>query len=176
MKHFILICVTLLCVIGITNCDPCKRLNKLCPAKDSVNYIEVVTENPQYTIPDSVYWQLSFYCDSNYNVLLNDFNELNSGLITDVKVKEVVRTIIDKKAVNTLTLYLNVKSDSILTLNKTIEKLKNTVKTVIVEKEVVKYKSRKFFIYCTIALFVVILGTIGWAFLKYKAKLLSLIK
>ena len=172
MKNFILICVILICV----SCNPCKRLQRLCPTKDSVNYVETVTENPQYTIPDSVYWQLSFYCDSNYNVLLNDFNELNSGLITDVKVKEVVRTIIDKKAVNTLTLYLNVKSDSILTLNKTIEKLKNTIKTVTVEKEVVKYKSRKFFIYCTIALFVVILATIGWTFLKYKAKLLSLIK
>jgi hypothetical protein len=175
MKHIL---ITLLCVtlLGITNCDPCKRLNKLCPAKDSVNYIETVTQDTNYTIPDSLFWRMSFECDSAYNVLLKDFTEINSGLTTDVKIKEVVRTVVDKKSINILTLYLRVSSDSIQTLNKTIEKLKNTVKTVTIEKEVPVYKCRKFFIYCTITLFVVVILFAGWNFLKYKAKILSLIK
>jgi hypothetical protein len=143
---------------------------KLCPVKDSIVYTETVTEDPNYTIPDSVYWELKFYCDSSYNVLLYEFNELNSGLITDVTVKEVIRTVLDKKSINTLTLYLNVKSDSIQTLNKTIEKLKSSVKTITVEKEVIKFKTRPFFIYCTIGLFVLIVLTIGWVYLKFKTK------
>lgn len=177
MKHIL---ITLLCVmlIGITNCDTCKRLAKRCPPviKDSISYVETVTDNPNYTIPDSLFWQMSFECDSAYNVILEDFNEINSGLNTDVKVKEVVRTVVDKKTVNTLTLYLKVSSDSIQTLNRTIEKLKNTVKTVTIEKEVPVYKCRKFFIYCTIALFVIIVLTLGWTFLKYKAKILGMLK
>lgn len=164
--------------MGVASCVPCKYAAKRCPPqiKDSISYVETVTNDPNYTIPDSVYWTLQFECDSNYNVLLQDFTEANSGLITDVKVKEVVKTVVDKKTVNTLTLYLKVKSDSIQTLNKTIEKLKSTVKTVTIEKEVPVYKCRKFFIYCTIALFVIMILFAGWIYLKNKAKILSLLK
>ncbi len=174
----ILYCTMIVVLIGIASCVPCKYMAKRCPPviKDSVVYTETVTDNPNYTIPDSVYWTLQFECDSNYNVLLQDFNEVNSGLITDVKVKEVVKTVVDKKAINTLTLYLKVKSDSIQSLNKTIEKLKSTVKTVVVEKIVIKNKVPKWCWYLLIANIVIVIVIVGWIYLKNKAKILGLFK
>jgi hypothetical protein len=68
------------------------------------------------------------------------------------------------------------KDDSLQVVIKNLEKKLSEQTTVIVEKPVPVYKCRKFFIYCTIALFVIIVLTLGWTFLKYKAKILSLIK
>ena len=170
MRYLTFLLVTILLV----GCYPTKRLCQKCPTKDSISYVETVTENPNYTIPDSVYYQLLFYCDSNYNVLLRDLENVNTGLNAEVVIKKVPYE--DKGKINAILFTLRVSSDSILTLNRTIEKLKNEVKTVKVPYPVKEYKCRPFFVYCTIALFVIIALFIGWIYLKNKAKILSLLK
>jgi hypothetical protein len=132
MKKLTIILIAVLLV----GCSPCERLQRKCPPviKDSISYIETMAEDPNYTIPDSVYWQLEFECDSNYEVLLRDFEEFNTGLETIVEIKEVVRWKEDKSKVSRLIVNIGVFTDSIASLNKTIEKLKNT--TITVEKEV----------------------------------------
>jgi len=161
MKNFILICATLLCVIGITNCDPCKRLNKLCPAKDSVSYVETVTlDTVIITTPGDT-------------TILEVPVDLTDYSLSEENSKQKIQLEILKGKLILITIC---KDDSLEVVIKNLETKLSEQTTVIVEKEVYKFKSRKFFIYCTIALFVVILGTIGWAFLKYKAKILSLIK
>jgi hypothetical protein len=129
MKKLIL----LLLAFVIISCDPCKRLARKCPpqVKDSVIYKETLKEDPNYTIPDSLYWQLEFECDSNYQVLLRDFEESNTGFDTEVKIKEVVRWKEDTRKVHRLTVNLSVLSDSIKTMNRTIEKLRNQQRTIV---------------------------------------------
>ena len=76
-------------VILLSACHPCARLAKKCPTSDSLVYIETIKENPSYTIPDSVYWQLEFECDSNYEVIMRSFEETNTGIETVVQIKKV---------------------------------------------------------------------------------------
>jgi hypothetical protein len=68
------------------------------------------------------------------------------------------------------------KDDSLKTVIANLEKSKQEIKTVYVEKEVPVYKSRKIFIYSFFILLGLTLLSIGWMFLKYKAKILGLFK
>ena len=127
-KDIILVLFSILILSGCKTPEPI--------IKDSITYIETITENPSYTIPDSVYWQLEFECDSNFEVLLRDFEEVNTGLETIIQIKEVVRWKEDRSKVNRLVVNLGVFTDSIASLNRTIEKLKDNQRTITVEKEV----------------------------------------
>ena len=160
-------------VLVFTACSPCKRLQRKCPVKDSITYIETVVDNPSYTIPDSLYWQLEFECDSNYEVIMRSFEELNTGIGTTVEVKEVTRWREDKTKVNRLTVNLTAVTDSIASLNRTIEKLKNRTTTVTVEKKVDVVRNSKFARVCIIfSLCAVILFAV-WVYFKIKSGVLK---
>ena len=165
MKYIVLVGIIL---IGMS-CNPCKRLTKKCNVENTIEYIETVVDNPSYTIPDSIYWQLEFECDSNYDVIMRSFEEANTGLETTVEIKEVTRWREDKTKVNRLTVNLTAVTDSITSLNRTIEKLKNDKTTVTVEKEVEVTRNSKFARICIIfSLCAVILFAV-WVYLKVKA-------
>ena len=133
-----------LLLIGLfSSCNPCKRLALKCKVENTIEYIETVVDNPSYTIPDSLYWQLEFECDSNYDVIMRSFEESNTGIETTVEIREVTRWREDKTKINRLTVNLTAITDSIASLNRTIEKLKDNTTTVTVEKEVpVKFTPR----------------------------------
>lgn len=120
----------------LVSCKPCERLAKKCPPqiKDSIIYTETIKEDTAYTIPDSVYWNFVFECDSNYNVLLRDYETINTGIHSEVIIKEVPVT--NQKVTKRLSLRINAQTDSIETLNRTITKLKSEQKTIIKEIEV----------------------------------------
>ena len=122
----------LLLTILLAGCNPCKRLIKKCPPSDSVSYVEIIKEDPSFTIPDSVHYRLLFECDSNFNVLLKDFEETNTGVRTEVVIREVPK-IIDRVKYVQLEVDLSVYTDSIGTLNRTIEKLRNQTRTIVKE-------------------------------------------
>ena len=166
----------LLITLLITGCHPCKRLARLCPPviKDSIVYTETIKEDPHYTIPDSAYWELKFECDSNYNVILHRLHEASTGIRTETKIQTVYKE--DDKKVKIMLVSLKARTDSIETLNRTIEKLRNEVKTVYVDKEVIKYKSRKVFIYSFVALIVIVLVGIVITWFKFKSKIIGLVK
>lgn len=170
----------LLILIGIIlisiSCNPCIRLAKVCPTKDSINYIETVTENPYYTIPDTLYYSMLFECDSNFQVLLRDFEEVNNSINVETSVKEVIRYKEDKTKVMQLRVSLKAITDSILVRDKLIEKLKSEVKTVIVEKEVIKYKAPRWLIYWFIGSLAEHLILFAFLWFKFKTKILGFIK
>jgi len=121
-------------VITVLGCNPCKRLARKCPPKihDSLIYIETITEDPNYTIPDSAFWQLEFECDSNFNVILRALEESNSGIRTETIIKEKKVYYEDNKGKQRLIVSLSAQTDSIETLNQTIEKLRSEKITVYV--------------------------------------------
>lgn len=159
----------------IAGCDPCKRLAKRCPPiiKDSLIYSETIIQDSNYTIPDSMYYALEFYCDSNYNVLLRELQNYNTGIESEISIisERPDNELIQKNKVLLFT--VKAKTDSILSLNNTIEKLKNNVRIIEVPKEVVKYKSRKIFIWSFVILLILIIGGITFIILKFRKKLIT---
>ena len=82
MKKLILIG----CFVGLL--VGCKTTQTV-PIHDStvVENTETVTEDPTWTVPAEAYWNMLFECDSNYEVLLRDYEALNSGLKETVEIK-----------------------------------------------------------------------------------------
>jgi hypothetical protein len=157
------IILTGIILIGITSCDPCKRLNKLCKpeVRDSIVYIEKVKlDTLRLVLPGDT-------------TILEVPVDLTDYSLAQENSKQKIQLDILKVKLRLITIC---KDDSLQVVIKNLEKKLSEQKTVIVEKPVPVYKCRKFFIYCTIALFVIIAVSIGWTFLKYKAKILSLIK
>ena len=162
MKHFkiVLILVATLLIIG---CSPCKRLSKRCKPemRDSIVYVEKVKlDTILYTLPGDT-------------TILEIPVDLTDYTLVEENAKQKIQLNILKGKLRLVTIC---KDDSLQVVIKNLETKLSEQTTVIVEKDKIVYKSRKFFIYCTIALFVIIVLTLGWTFLKYKAKILSLIK
>ena len=162
MKHFkiVLILVATLLIIG---CSPCKMLSKRCKpeVRDSIVYVEKIKlDTVRYVLPGDT-------------TILEIPVDLTDYTLVEENAKQKIQLNILKGKLRLITIC---KDDSLQVIIKELEKKLTEQTTVIVEKEVYKFKSRKFFIYCTIGLFVIIVLTLGWTFLKYKAKLLSLIK
>ena len=165
----------LLIPLILFSCSPCKRLTKRCPPviRDSISYIETIAEDSNYTIPDSAFWQLSFECDSNFNVILRQLNEANTGLKTETLIKTVYVYSEDEAKKKVLFVSIKAKADSILTLNKTIEKLKKEVRTVEVPRDVpVKYIP-KFHKFCTWGFCLAIITIIIYIIVRIKSKWLK---
>lgn len=164
MKNFILICVTLLCIIGITSCDTTKRLSKICqkcPTKDSISYIEKVKlDTLRLVVPGDT-------------TILEVPVDLTDYSLAQENSKQKIQLEILKGKLRLITIC---KDDSFKVVIKNLEKKLSQQTTIKVPYPVTEYKCRKFFIYCTIALFVIIAVFIGWTYLKYKAKILSLLK
>jgi hypothetical protein len=136
--------------------------------KDSIVYTETIAENPYYTIPDSAFWEMVFRCDSNYNVVLQDYEELNKGINSKVTIKEIpIKDLFSEKRLKVL---ITASTDSIKTLNRTIEKLRSEKSTITITKEVpvpVKFVP-KFYKWLLVGFIVEILLLAGYIFLRIK--------
>jgi len=99
------------------------------PTHDSISVVEreVIEDHSTWTNPESLLYQFAFECDSNYNVLLKKFDELNTGVENEIEIKEVIRYRPDKTAINRLEVDISVLIDSIEVQNRTIKQLKNQV-------------------------------------------------
>jgi len=157
-------------LILISGCNPCKRLAKRCPSQDSTAYVEVIKEDPGYSIPDSAYFALEFWCDSTYSVLLRDFEEYTGGLRTELILRDTIIYREDKSRLKLLKMNLSVYTDSIEILNRTIERYKTSQKVLIKEVPLeVKVKHvPRFYKYCLAFSLLVILAIIAYIWLKFK--------
>jgi len=160
----------LLPIILLVSCNPCKKLAKKCPpqTKDSIVYVETIKEDPNFLIPDSLYWKLEFECDSNYEVILRAFDELNTGFETEVTIKEVIRWKEDETAVKRLEINLSAFTDSIKILNRTIEKVRSEQKWDYIKVEVPKKYVPKFYKYCFVFSLLVVLGCAAYVYMRIK--------
>ena len=165
-------------IVLIASCKPCERLQRKCPpmVKDSLIYRETVKEDPYYTIPDSAYWDMVFQCDSNYNVVLRDYNELNSGIKGTVIIREV--PVKDLKTEKQLRVKITAVTDSVEILNKTIEKLRSEKNTITITKEVqvpVKHVP-KFYKWLLVLFIVEVVLLAGYVYLKIKGGKIPFLK
>lgn len=108
------------------------------PIHDSTIVEKVIEETyyPTWTIPDSAYWQLAFECDSQYSVLLKDYNALNSGIKSKIEIKEVPVYRENKTKVTQLQVNISALVDTIEIQNKTIRELRSRKQIVQVPVEV----------------------------------------
>lgn len=166
------ITIVIIVMALVCSCSPCQRLTKKCPPKihDSLVYVETITDDPNYTIPDSLYYRLEFECDSNFEVILKALDEHNTGINTRVEIKEIRVPVKDKAGQQRLYVVITAQTDSIETLNRTIEKLRDNVRTVTVEKEVLKYKTRPFFTWWFIGSVLTVILIILYLVLRAKNK------
>ena len=97
------------------------------PTHDSttVEHTQTITDTPTWTNPESLLYRFAFLCDSNYNVLLKDYNELNTGIENKVQIKEVIRYRPDNTAVKYLEVDISILIDSIEVQNRTIHELRS---------------------------------------------------
>ena len=157
--------------ILLIGCKPCERLAKKCPPhiKDSISYIETISED--YIIPDSAYWSLLFWCDSSNNVLLRELDEYNTGMNTEITIKEVIK-FKDKIEYKYLKVDISAFTDSIMVLNRMVEKYKNQYEYIDVEVPV-KYVP-KFYKYTLIFSIFVLLGIVAYIWIRLqKPKLIK---
>lgn len=149
----------------------------------SVETTETITEYPTWTIPDSAYWQLAFECDSNYNVLLKQYESLNSGIKSKIEIKEVPdmsgygasETSADniKNFFKAKQLQVNISAfiDSLEIQNRTIEKLRNEKRTIEVPIEVPGpevVRNSAFAKFCIRFFFIVLVAGLVYVIVKYK--------
>ncbi len=160
MKNFILFGIIL---ISIISCTPYKMLSKRYKpeTKDSIVYKEVVKlDTFKIVLPGDT-------------TILEIPVDLTDYSLAEENAKQKIQLTILKGKLRLITIC---KDDSLKTVIASLEKLKQETKTIYVEKEVPVYRSRKMFIYSFFILIGIVLLTLGWAFLKYKAKILGLFK
>ena len=104
---------------GLIGCKPMQTI----PIHDSTvtDNSVTVTQDPTWTVPAEAYWNMVFECDSNYEVLLRDYEALNSGIKETIKIKEIIEYREDKTAIKRLSVNISALVDSIEVQNKTIE-------------------------------------------------------
>lgn len=119
---------------------------------------------------DSLIYSFLFECDSAYNVLLKEFEGVNSGLKEKVTVKEVPIYLEDGKVIRGLKVDLSVFGDSINHLNRIISQRKDSI--VYIEKEVpvevVKTDNSGFAKFCIRFFFVIIVAGLIFVVIKFK--------
>lgn len=160
MKHILFGII----LLGITSCNTTKRLSKICekcPTKDSVSYIETVNL-------DTI-----IITNPGDTTILEVPVDLTDYSLSEENAKQKVQLEILKGKLRLITIC---KDDSLKIVIKNLEKKLSEQTTIKVPYPVIEYKCRKFFIYCTIALFVVVILFVGWIYLKNRAKILSLLK
>jgi len=112
----------LLIAILIAGCKTTQQvpIQSTTEIKDTV----IITEDPVWTVPMEVYWKMLFECDSNYEVLLRDYESLNTGLHDAVEIREVIKWREDNTRVKQLSVNISALIDSIEMQNTTIERLR----------------------------------------------------
>jgi len=114
----------IIAVLILASCKPQEKIIE----HYTTDTIISVEHDPSYTIPDSAFWKFVIECDSNYNAVLKELEESNSGINTEVQIKKVYYPVKDKqsgKLIQALQFELSAWTDSIETLNTTIRKLHN---------------------------------------------------
>ena len=164
-KQLILFCIVLLAV----SCNPCKKISRLaykCPDFKQVDSVYVY-ENTEttiedlftYTEPDSSVWDLYFKCDSDFQVLLMEFDHVNSGIETEIKYVPQIRYIEDGSKISLMKFSLSVYVDSLAMRDRTIATLKTRLES---KSSVIQLPPEKF-----IPRWVKILALIGVIFILY---------
>ena len=99
------------------------------PLHDStfVETTETITDTPTYTEPESLLYQFAVECDENYRAILKQLNEANSGIKTEIEIKETIVYREDGTKVNRLEFDISVYIDSIQVQNRTIERLRKVI-------------------------------------------------
>ncbi len=157
VQQIILTCIILL---GITNCVPTKRLCQKCPTKDSIVYTETIKL-------DTLILRLP-----GDTTILEIPVDLTDYSLSEDNARQRIQLDILKGKLRLITIC---KDDSLKTVITELEKRNSEVSTIYVDREKIVYKTRPFFIYCTIALFVVVILFAGWIYLKNKAKILGML-
>ena len=150
----------------------CKTTQQV-PIHDStsVTASETITEDPTWTVPAEAYWKLVFECDSNYEVLLRDYEYLNTGIKDRVEIKEKIVYRPDNRVVKQLSVDISALVDSIEVQNRTIEKLRNEKKTVEVPIEVPGpevVSNSRFAKFCVRFFFIVMIAGVVFVIVKFK--------
>jgi len=166
MKKLILIG----CLVGLL--VGCKTTQTV-PIHDStvVENTETVTEDPTWTVPAEAYWSMLFECDSSYNVLLRDYEALNTGLKETVEIKEVIKYREDNTKVKQLSVNISALIDSLEIQNKTIEKLRSEKKVIEVPIEVPGpevVRNSGFAHFAIWFFWIVLIAGVGFVVVKYK--------
>lgn len=90
----------------------------------SVEITETVTDNSTWTDPESLLYQFAVECDENYRAILKQLNEVNSGIETEVEIKETIIYREDGTKVNRLEFDISVFIDSLKMKDLTILRLR----------------------------------------------------
>lgn len=146
------------------------------PIHDStaIHESETITDTPTWTDPESLLYQFAFECDSAYNVILKKYNELNTGVESEIEIKETIIYRGDGTKINRLEFDISVYVDSVEIQNRTIERLRKELFSQDVPIPVnvpVKFipKYHKFTAWAFPGFVILLLATV---YLKFKTKLL----
>ena len=120
--------IFLLIIVSIIGCKSTEPIHVPVHDSTSVENSELITDNSTWTDPDSLLYRFAFECDSAYNVILKQFNELNSGLGGKAEIKEKIIYREDGTKVQRLEVNISILVDSLEVQNRTIERLKKSVK------------------------------------------------
>lgn len=149
----------------------CKTTQQI-PIHDSttVEQTETVEDTYTYTEVDSILYSFLFECDSNYQVLLKEYESVNTGIKDKVEIKEVIRWRTDNTKVTQLSVNIQGLIDSIAIRDRTIERLKNRVEIREIPVEVVKEvtKNSPFAKFCIKFFFVALIAGIVYVIIKFK--------
>ena len=129
MKNIPVVILTLL----ISILSACKSPSPIyVPVHDStsVQETEAIEDEPEWTDPQSLLLQFAVECDSAYNAVLKQLHESNSGVDSEIQIRDTTIYLEDNKKVQRLEFSLSVYVDSIATLNRTIRQLRSEKRTV----------------------------------------------
>ena len=166
MKKLIL----LLIAVSIIGCKGTEIVTVPITDSTTIETSETITDEPTWTDPQELLMWFAIECDSNYQALLKDFNSINSGLESNIEIKEVIRWKEDGTKVKQLQINIAALVDSLEVQNRTIKQLRNEKHfqevPYPVETEVEVIPGR-FKWYRNILLMLVLISA-SWVFLRLK--------
>lgn len=167
-RKLIVIFIALIFLMGCKTSEPI-----YVPIHDSteIELSELITDTSTWTDPDSLLYWFRLRCDSNYNVLLESYNSLNTGIKSKVEIKEVIKWKTDKTKVKQLEVNISMYVDSLEVQNRTIERLRKEKTITNVPYPVpgpeVRYTS-KFAKICIYGFISCVILLIAWLYFKFK--------
>ncbi len=140
----------------------------------SIETTQTITDTPTWTDPESLLYQFAVECDENYRAVLKQLNEANSGIETEVIIRDTVIYLEDGTKVNRLLFDISVYIESIEVQNRTIEKLRYELshQDIPVPVEVPVKFTPKYHKFTAWAFPVLVILVLLVLYLKFKTKLL----
>ena len=171
MKNLIL---ALFAILILSHCKGPEIITVPLHDSSSVEITETTTDNSTWTDPESLLYQFAVECDENYRAVLKQLNEANSGIQTQVEIRDTTIYLEDGTKVNRLLFDISVLIDSMkmkdLTILRLREELSHQDIPVPVEIEVVRNsKYHKFTGWAFPVLVILVLLVL---YLRFKTKLL----